>query len=83
MPDLDQLGKQHRKLLADLEALKPLLADAIREERDAGATYVDLMQRSGYRSIEVIRQILNPQARDKVNKERRRTGVARSAGADQ
>ena len=72
MTDLDQLGRRHRKLQADLAALRVELADAIRAERLAGATYQDLLQRSGYTSIETIRQIIDPQARDRANRSRRR-----------
>jgi hypothetical protein len=71
IPDLDTLGKRHKKLLADMDALVPQLAEAIRAERAAGATYADLMTRSGYRSIETIRQIVKPTARDAINGRRR------------
>jgi hypothetical protein len=69
--DLDTLGRRHKKLLADLEALQPQLAEAIRAERAAGATYADLMARSGYKSIETIRQIVKPSERNAINKRRR------------
>jgi hypothetical protein len=72
MTDLDILGRRHRKLQADLAALRADLADAIRRERLTGATYVDLMNRSGYTSTETIRQILKPGARDEINRGRRR-----------
>lgn len=74
MEDLDTLGAQHRQLLEDLDKLKPLLADAIRAERvkgGPGSTYVALLARSGYRSIEGIKQIIDPGRRDKMNKDRR------------
>lgn len=73
MTGIDQLGRRHRKLLADLAALRVELADAIRTEKAAGATYADLMMRSGYTSIETIRQIVDPGKRDEINR-RRRTG---------
>lgn len=77
MATLDQLGARHRKLLADLADVRSALAEAIPAERAKGATYVDLMNRSGYTSIETIRQIVDPKARDKANR------VRRSATVDQ
>jgi hypothetical protein len=73
MTDLDTLGRRHRKLVADLAELREQLADAMRTDREAGATYVDLMNRSGYTSIETVRQIVKPGARETVNAGRRRT----------
>lgn len=71
MTDLDALGTRHRALQEELAALRAELTDAIRAERERGATYVDLMNRSGYQSVETIRQIVNPGARDKANRDRR------------
>lgn len=71
MADLDTLGRRHRKMQADLEDLRAELATAIRAERADGATYADLMQRSGYSSMETIRQIVKPTARETANKRRR------------
>lgn len=74
MEDLDTLGAEHRRLLEALKQLTPKLADAIRAERakgGPGATYAALMARSGYRSIEGIKQIIDPDRRDKMNQDRR------------
>lgn len=71
MTDLDQLGQRHRELQAELAAIREKLAPAIREERGKGATYVELMTRSGYSSIETIRNILDPNTRDRNNRARR------------
>lgn len=71
MAELDTLGRRHRKMQADLDELRAELAAAIRAEREAGATYADLMQRSGYSSMETIRQIVKPSARDTANRRRR------------
>ena len=71
MADLDALGARHRALQDELADVRADLADAIRAERGRGATYVDLMNRSGYSSIETIRQIVNPGAREKANRGRR------------
>lgn len=72
MTDLDTLGKRHRRLQTELAEVREQLADAIRAERATGATYVDLMNRSGYTSIETVRQIVNPSARETINAGRRR-----------
>jgi len=71
MTDLDTLGRRHRKLQAELDEVRAALADAIRAEKAAGATYVELMNRSGYTSTETIRQILHPDARERANRSRR------------
>ena len=70
-PSLDALGARHRALQDELAEVREQIADAIRAERAHGATYVELMNRSGYTSIETIRQIVNPGAREKVNRDRR------------
>ncbi|HWB35696.1 MAG TPA: hypothetical protein VHA75_06700 [Rugosimonospora sp.] len=71
MSEIDDLGTRHKALLSELEQLKPLLDDAIRAERETtGASYVDLMNRSGYKSTETIRQVLNPEARAEINQRR-------------
>ncbi len=58
MTELDKLGARHRKLLADLEALKAPLHDAMRAERAAGATQNEIRERSGYKTIQQVRVIL-------------------------
>jgi DNA-binding TFAR19-related protein (PDSD5 family) len=73
MADLDTLGRRHRKLQDELDALRGELADAIRAEREAGATYQQLLQRSGYGSQETIRQIVKPEARERVYQARKAT----------
>ena len=73
MANLDTLGKRHRQLQDELAEVRDALAGEIRTEREHGATLVQLMNRSGYSSIETIRQILNPQIREKVNQDRRVT----------
>lgn len=71
MSNLDALGQRHRQLQDELAEVREALADEIRDERATGATLVQLMNRSGYSSIETIRQILNPSIRQKVNQDRR------------
>jgi AmiR/NasT family two-component response regulator len=57
MTTLDDLGKKHRRLLRELEELKPQLHEAIRTERAAGTKQRELMERSGYKTIQQIRVI--------------------------
>lgn len=71
MTDLDALGRRHRKLQADLAEVREQLAPAMREARKAGATLVDVMNRSGYASVETVRQILDPAVRGQANTRRR------------
>ncbi len=58
MTELDRLGAKHRKLLADLAAIKEPLHEAMRAERAAGATQNDIRERSGYKTIQQVRVIL-------------------------
>lgn len=71
MSNLDDLGARHRELQDELDDVREALAGEIRAERGDGATLVELMNRSGYKSIETIRQILDPKIREKVNHDRR------------
>jgi hypothetical protein len=61
-----QLGKVHVDLVSALDVAREALNHAMRAERDAGATYAQLMKESGYRSIEQVRQIVKPGAREAV-----------------
>jgi hypothetical protein len=57
MAELDDLGKKHKRLLRELEELKGPLDDAIRAERAAGISQRELVERSGYKTIQTIRTI--------------------------
>lgn len=73
MARLDILGNRHKELLEQLEQLREDLAEAIRDARaneEPTPTLVDLMIRSGYRSMDAIRGILEPEF--KLNRRRRR-----------
>lgn len=58
MTDLDRLGAEHKRLLAELEELKPLLHEAMRDARAAKATQNEIRERSGYKTIQQVRVIL-------------------------
>lgn len=65
MDELDRLGGRHKKLLAELEELKPRLQAAMRAERAKvgpdGKRLVsqrEIMERSGYKTIQQVRVIL-------------------------
>lgn len=68
--DLDALGKRHRRLQQELEDVRAKLAPAMREAREAGETIGGVQQRSGYRSYEAVRQILDPKRREEFNRRR-------------
>ncbi len=62
--ELDKLGTRHKKLLAEIEELKPKLHDAMRAERaklDADGKHLvsqrEIMERSGYKTIQQVRVI--------------------------
>jgi hypothetical protein len=55
--ELDRLGQRHKELLRELEELKPALHEAMRTERQAGATQNDIRERSGYKTIQQVRVI--------------------------
>lgn len=75
--DLDTLGHLHTRLQAQLKDVRDKLAPAIRAEqqRDPSVTLLELVQRSGYRSLETVRQILDPKRREEINKRRKRGGA--------
>jgi hypothetical protein len=56
---LIQLGKRHRKLRDDLEAVRPELADEIRTAHAAGMPQVEIVAASGY-TRDQVRQICLP-----------------------
>jgi hypothetical protein len=62
--ELDKLGARHKKLLAEIEELKPKLHEAMRTERSRlgpdGKRLVsqrEIMERSGYKTIKQVREI--------------------------
>ena len=57
MSELDDLGTRHKALLRELEDLKPKLHAAMRAGRHAGMTQRELMERSGYKTIQQVRSI--------------------------
>lgn len=57
MSELDELGKRHKRIQREMEELRPLLHAAIRAERAAGVLQRELMERSGYKTIQQIRTI--------------------------
>lgn len=59
---LAQLGKRHQHLRAELEALRPELADEIRTATEAGLPQVEIAKLSGY-NRDQIRQITLPPER--------------------
>jgi hypothetical protein len=62
---LAELGRRHRRLRADLDALRPLLAEAIREAHADGMAQVDVVKATGY-TRDQVRQICLPAERRRV-----------------
>jgi hypothetical protein len=63
-PDrLAQLGRRHRKLRDDLDAIRPELAEAIREAYAAGVAQVDIVKTTGYTRDQVRQICLPPELR--------------------
>jgi hypothetical protein len=69
--DLDALGRRHARLQEQLAEVRSKLAPAIRAERKKGAKLQELLRRSGYHSLEAIRQIIDPRRRERFNRRRR------------
>lgn len=70
MGNLDELGQRHRELQAELDKIRPQIAAELRAEKAKGgpdATYTRLVERSGFRSIEGVKQAMDPDYRDKLN----------------
>lgn len=71
--DLDTLGEKHVRLQEELKEVREQLAPLIREERERGETLQQITRRSGYHSVEAVRQIIDPSRRAEFNKRRRGT----------
>src|SRR5258705_7163387 len=56
---LNQLGRRHQRLRADLEALRPELADEIRAAHAAEVPQVEIARATGY-TRDQVRQICLP-----------------------
>jgi len=67
MDQLTQLGRRHQRLRADLDAIRPQLADAIRAAAAAGTPQVDIVRATGY-TRDQIRQICLPEDRRRSRK---------------
>jgi hypothetical protein len=80
MTNLDELGRRHTELQEELQAVREALTPAIRAEKAAGETFARLMVRSGYKSIETIRQIVEPKTREEINGKRRRRAANPAGG---
>ncbi len=62
---LDQLGKKMQRLRAELEALRPDLADEIRTAHEAGLPQVEIVKATGY-TRDQVRQICLPAERKRT-----------------
>ena len=67
-----QLGRLRTTMLAALAQVEEELHHEMRLMRENGATQVDIMAASQYRSIDAVRKILDPAVRDKAAAARKR-----------
>lgn len=74
--DLDRLGRRHKQLRDQLDELIPKLHQAMRREREAGATLTDIMVRSGYQTIQQVRTILMTEEEREAERAKRRAKAA-------
>jgi hypothetical protein len=58
--DVEVLGARRTRLLAELAAVEDRLHGHMREMRADGATLQEILTASGYRSIDGVRKILDP-----------------------
>jgi len=56
---LDQLGRKHQRLRAELDAIRPQLAEEIRAATAADVPQVDIVKATGY-TRDQVRQICLP-----------------------
>jgi hypothetical protein len=80
MEELDRLGRRHKQLRTQLDELRPQLHAAIRAARAAGATYAELMDRSGYRTIQQIREICMTDEQREDERRKRSARTRKSSG---
>lgn len=60
---LAQLGRKHQRLRADLETLRPELAEEIRRAHEAGVSQTEIARLSGYLRDQVRQITLPPERR--------------------
>lgn len=65
LPSLDDCGWAYRQLTDALEALRPVMVEAMRKARADGETWYRICVRSGYTSINGVRQMVEPRLREK------------------
>lgn len=81
--DLDRLGRRHKQLRQQLAELLPALQEAMRAERAADVTYREIMERSGYQTIQQVREIcMTDEEREAERAKRRQRGKERQGLTD-
>lgn len=61
---VEHLGARRVELLAELAEVEGLLHANMRRMRDEGATQVEVMTASQYRSIDAVRKIVDPAVKE-------------------
>ena len=77
---IEKQAAHRAEVLAELEALERALHGNMRTYRDGGATQVEVMAASGYRSLDAVRKILDPAVKTKAAAARSRKRIAQPTG---
>jgi hypothetical protein len=80
LSQLTTLGRRHKKLRADLDALRPELAEAIVTAHTAGIPQVQIAEAAGY-TREMVRTLCLTDAQREAERETRRQRTRRSTGS--
>jgi hypothetical protein len=70
--DLDRLGRRHKQHRQQGETLFPELHAAMRAARAANLTYREIMERSGYRTIQQVREICMTDEQRQTERDKRK-----------
>lgn len=69
---LEAKGEEYQEVRANLEEVRAFLAQAIKAAAEAGVPQKDIIRLTGY-TREAVRQIVKPEARERVNAARRKS----------
>lgn len=75
---MEELRDRRAALLAELAEVEAQLHAAMRERRAEGATLQEILTASGYRSVDGVRKILDPEVKGKAAAARHRKTAGRA-----